>query len=127
MDFLRENDLTYVCVDEPRLGRTVPPIIRVTAPALAMVRFHGRNAESWNKRVDSAAERHRYLYLEPELKEWIPRVKELSNRANETHALFANCYRDYAVRNASQLMELLTDEGLPVKRTGATAVLRQSA
>jgi uncharacterized protein YecE (DUF72 family) len=81
-----------------------------------MVGFHGRNAESWNKRVESAAERHRYHYSEPELKEWIPRVKELANKATETHALFANCYRDYAVRNASQL---LANEGLPVKRAGA--------
>jgi uncharacterized protein YecE (DUF72 family) len=119
MAFLSEHDLTYVCVDEPQTGRTVPPIVRVTTPALAMVRFHGRNAESWTRRAESAAERHRYLYSEAELREWVPRIRELAEGATETHALFANGYRDYAVRNASQLMDLLARDGLPVKRVAA--------
>jgi uncharacterized protein YecE (DUF72 family) len=122
MDFLCQNDLTYVCVDEPQMKRSVPPIVRVTTQALAMVRFHGRNAESWNKRAESAAERHRYLYSDAELGEWVPRIKELADRTDETHVLFANCYRGYCVRNASQFTELLTREGLPVKRSTRAAV-----
>jgi uncharacterized protein YecE (DUF72 family) len=112
MDFLAEHELTYICVDQPQTRRAVPPIVRVTAPRLAMVRFHGRNAEAWNRRADSAAERHRYLYSEAELEEWLPRIKQLAERAAETHAVFANSYRDYAVRNAAQLMRMLAQRAM---------------
>jgi uncharacterized protein YecE (DUF72 family) len=107
LDFLRDNQLTYVCVDEPQLARTVPPIVEVTSPRLAMVRFHGRNADSWNKRVDTAAERFDYEYSEPELRQWLPRIQALTEQAEETHALMNNCHRDYAVNNARQLAALL--------------------
>ncbi len=107
MEFLRGNDFTYVCVDEPQVGRTLPPVVKVASPKLAMIRFHGRNAESWNKRVDTAAERFDYEYSEAELKEWAPRVRALSEKAEHTHAIFNNCHRDYAVNNAKQLASLL--------------------
>jgi uncharacterized protein YecE (DUF72 family) len=107
MAFLRENDFTYVCVDEPQLARTVPPMAEVTSPALAMVRFHGRNAESWDKRVDTAAERFDYEYSEAELREWLPGIKALTEKAEETHLVFNNCHRDYAVNNARQIAALL--------------------
>jgi len=107
MGFLRDQDFTYVCVDEPQIGRTVPPIVDMTSPKLAMVRFHGRNSESWNKRVDTAAERFDYEYSEKELAEWVPRIKALSEKAQDTHAIMNNCHRDYAVTNAKQLAALL--------------------
>jgi uncharacterized protein YecE (DUF72 family) len=119
MDFLSQNDLTYVCVDEPQTPRAVPPILRVTTPSLSMLRFHGRNAESWVRRTESAAERHRYLYSEAELEEWRPRIGALASMADETHVLFANCYRGYCAHNAMQLTELLAREGLPVRRPAA--------
>jgi uncharacterized protein YecE (DUF72 family) len=49
--FLRENGLAHVIVDEPQGFRSsVPPIWEVTDPALAVVRLHGRNAETWEKK-----------------------------------------------------------------------------
>jgi uncharacterized protein YecE (DUF72 family) len=113
MDFLRDNDFTYVCVDEPQLPRAVPPVSRATSTKLAMVRFHGRNAESWNKRVDTAAERFDYQYNAAELQEWIPRLQALAEEAKETHALMNNCHRDYAVNSARQLAELLGETQPP--------------
>lgn len=107
MDFLRDNDFTYVCVDEPQLARTLPPMAVATSPKLAMVRFHGRNAESWNKRVDTAAERFDYEYSEAELAEWLPRIRTLTEQSDDTHVLMNNCHRDYAVNNARQLAQLL--------------------
>ena len=109
MAFLRDNQLVYVCVDEPRLARTLPPIAEATTRRLAMVRFHGRNAESWNKRVDTAAERFDYEYSEAELAEWLPRLRALSEAAEDTHVLMNNCHRDYAVNNARQLARLLEE------------------
>jgi hypothetical protein len=32
----------------------------------------------------------------------------MAKRANDVHAIFNNCYSDYAVRNAEDLAQLLT-------------------
>ncbi len=109
--FLSDHDLAYVSVDEPRLeGKTVlPPLVAATADA-AYVRMHGRNEETWHKRVSSAAERFKYLYPEEELREWVDPVRHLAEEAQTTYVMFNNCYADYAPRNARQMQGLL---GLP--------------
>jgi uncharacterized protein YecE (DUF72 family) len=108
MSLLADHDLTYVCVDEPQGFRSsVPPVTAVTNPKLAVVRLHGRNAETWEARDVSVAERFRYSYSQPELAEWVPRVQELADQAEETHVLFNNCYSDYGVRNAADLASML--------------------
>lgn len=105
--FLRQNGLTYVSVDEPQgFPSSIPPVAAVTAP-LAIVRFHGRNAENWKKPGLTAAERFDYEYRLPELKEWLPKIKRLEEEADEVHLLMNNCYGDKAVNNARDLSELL--------------------
>jgi len=105
--FLREHGLPLVCVDEPQgFSSSVPPLAEVTAP-LAVVRFHGRNAATWEARGLTTAERFNYLYTPEELGEWVPRVRQLAREAEEVHVLFNNCYRDYAVRNARQMAQAL--------------------
>lgn len=105
--FLRDNGLTYVAVDEPQgFPSSIPPVAAVTAP-LAIVRFHGRNAENWKKPGLSAAERFDYSYTKPELAEWLPKIKRLEEEADEVHLLMNNCYGDKAVRNADDLGKLL--------------------
>ena len=105
--FLRQNGLTYVSVDEPQgFPSSIPPVAAVTAP-LAIVRFHGRNAENWKKPGLTAAERFDYEYRLPELKEWLPKIKRLEEEADEVHLLMNNCYGDKAVRNAADLGKLL--------------------
>lgn len=104
LSLLRDNGLTYVCVDEPQgFKSSVPPVTAVTDPDLAMVRFHGRNAGSWQAKDVSVAERFKYLYSDAELQEWAPEIKRLAEQAETTHVLFNNCYSDYGVRNAAQL------------------------
>jgi uncharacterized protein YecE (DUF72 family) len=105
--FLAENGITYVCVDEPQgFKSSVPPVTGVTAP-IAMLRLHGHNAETWMKRAKTAAERFDYLYSEDELRDWVPRVRDLAEDSDEVHVLFNNCHRDYSVRNARQIVEML--------------------
>jgi uncharacterized protein YecE (DUF72 family) len=72
-----------------------------------MVRFHGRSDSTWNDTSGSAAERFRYLYSEDELEELVVPIAEHASEARETHLLMNNCYRDYSVRNAGQLRDLL--------------------
>ena len=42
--------------------RACPPVVAVTSPDLAVMRFHGRNADNWEKKGITPAERFRYLY-----------------------------------------------------------------
>src|SRR5439155_97557 len=50
LSFLGEHGLIYVSVDEPQgFPSSIPPVAAVTNDALAIVRFHGRNAENWKK------------------------------------------------------------------------------
>jgi uncharacterized protein YecE (DUF72 family) len=108
LKFLQDHGYTYVVVDEPQgFNSSVPPVVAVTAP-LGMVRYHGRNIETWEKTGISTAEKFRYLYQQSELKPWVPNLRDMAKRATEVHAIFNNCYSDYAVRNADDLGELLS-------------------
>jgi uncharacterized protein YecE (DUF72 family) len=118
LGFLEELGLPFVCVDMPQgFDSSVPPISAATAPDLAMVRFHGRNTETWDEPNETASTRFRYDYPIGELKEWAPRIEGLAEQARETHVLMNNCYRDFAVRNARELGGLLDvdlgDDDLP--------------
>jgi len=108
LELLYSLGAAYVCVDEPRMeGPTVLPPLTAATAEVAYVRFHGRNSATWNARVDSAAERFKYLYADEELAEWVEPVRHLQQQAATTYAMFNNCYADYAPRNAKQLMSLL--------------------
>ncbi|MFW6150147.1 MAG: DUF72 domain-containing protein [Chloroflexota bacterium] len=102
MELLKQHGITYVCVDEPQgFKSSVPPLVESTTQ-IGVVRFHGRNKESWQKSGISAAERFNYLYSEEELQEWGPYVKRLAEKTREVHVLFNNCHQDKAVINARQ-------------------------
>ncbi|MDQ6927884.1 MAG: DUF72 domain-containing protein [Actinomycetota bacterium] len=106
-EFLESEDLTFVCVDEPAgFPSSVPPVVAATSE-LAVVRFHGRNTETWEQDTPTAALRFRYLYSRRELEEWVPKINELAESAKEVHVLMNNCYRDQAVVNGAQLAALL--------------------
>jgi uncharacterized protein YecE (DUF72 family) len=108
LQFLKDHGFTYVAVDEPQgFASSVPPVVAVTAP-LGMVRFHGRNRETWEKKGIRTAEKFRYLYQPSELRAWVPNLRDMGKGANEVHAIFNNCYSDYAVRNAEDLAQLLS-------------------
>ena len=110
LDWLTENDLTYVSVDMPQgFSSSIPPIVASTSKELAVVRFHGHNDENWKKKGISVAERFDYLYSKKELKEWAPRLFELAAETKRTHVLFNNCYQDKGVRNAADMASLLDD------------------
>jgi uncharacterized protein YecE (DUF72 family) len=108
LSFLKEHSIPFVCVDMPQgFDSSIPPVAAATSPDLAMIRFHGRDPEIWEKKSATAAERFRYDYRKKELEEWVPRIEELSGQAAETHVVMNNCYENYAVKNARQLADLL--------------------
>jgi uncharacterized protein YecE (DUF72 family) len=89
--FLEERGLSYVVVDAPKTeARNLVPTVVATTSETAYVRFHGRNASTWNKRTGSAAERFDYLYSEEELEEWVPPLRELAAESQSVFAMFNN-------------------------------------
>jgi uncharacterized protein YecE (DUF72 family) len=110
LETLRDYDVALTVVDEPQVGSgSVPTVVAATRPDLSLVRFHGRNAKTWYKKVERTGDRFDYLYSEEELREWTPKVAELAGMAQEIHIFFNNNNRDYAVTNARQLTLLLRE------------------
>ena len=105
--FLHEHGIALVCVDEPQgLKSSVPPVYETTAQ-IGLVRFHGRNRETWESSGIAADEKFRYYYREDELEVWVPRIKEMAERTRELHVIFKNKYGDFPVNNANQMKRLL--------------------
>jgi uncharacterized protein YecE (DUF72 family) len=106
-DFLRDQGIAYTSIDGPQgTPASVPPIAEATSD-FAVVRFHGRRAETWDKPGVGVQERFKYLYDEDELREWVPKIERLAGETKEVHVLMNNCYADYGVKNAKQLEALL--------------------
>src|ERR671931_583187 len=124
--FLEELHATHVIVDAPRIEgakNVAPTVLALTSPT-AYVRFHGRNADTWNKRGGSAAERFDYLYSDDELEEWVKPLRELAGQAEEAYAFFNNNSSSpspgaelgrvaQAAANAAQLRAILDKAGVP--------------
>ena len=108
MSLLKNHQMAYVCVDEPQLeGSGVPPALEVTFPRLAYLRFHGHNLRGWATQGASVHQRFDYLYSTEELARWARPASSLAAQAEEVHAVFNNCVRDYAVLGAKGLMALV--------------------
>ncbi len=106
--FLTDHAIPYVAVDEPQgFKSSVPPVVAVTSPELAVFRFHGRRADLWEKPNIPPNERFRYLYDEDELADWAPRIAQAARSAKNVHALMNNCSGNYGTTNALQLAELV--------------------
>ena len=105
---LRENEMSYVVVDEPQgFQSSVPPETAVTSSRLAVVRMHGRRADTWEKPGTPAVERFRYLYDDRELTPWVPKIVEIAGEAEQVHVVFNNCYGNYGTTNALEMSGLV--------------------
>ena len=98
--------IPFVMVDEPQTRTALPPIVAVTSPQLAVVRFHGRRTETWEAKGIPVVERFRYLYDADELGEWVPRIQAAASVKN-LHLLMNNCYANYGTTSAREIAALL--------------------
>lgn len=113
LSLLEEAGLAYVGVDGPQgFPNSTPRLAKATAP-LALIRLHGRNAETWEVRTGAASDRFKYLYDEAELQEWVPRVRDLAMNARAVHVLFNNNFEDWGMQNARRMAHLLGVERRP--------------
>src|SRR6187401_1488438 len=109
--FLEKYEIPFVMVDAPPGTKSsVPPITLVSSPKIAVVRFHGRRTETWEKSGIPVVERFRYLYDEGELGEWVPRIREAADQVPEIHVLMNNCYANYGTTNAREIADLLASQ-----------------
>ena len=102
--FLREYNLGYVNVDQPRLRGLLPPQ-HIATTNEGYIRFHGRRRQDWWQGTNET--RYNYLYSEEELKEWLGRIASLLKQSTRTHIFFNNHPQGKAVKNALQLKTLL--------------------
>jgi uncharacterized protein YecE (DUF72 family) len=124
-DLLRELDCTLVGVDAPQLGSgTAPPHLAVTSARLVLVRFHGRNYESWYRKVATTGERFDYLYPPAELRQWVPAIQAAADRGVPVHVLMNNNRSNYAVVNGFDMAHLL---GIRTPRPPAPILRRMEA
>ncbi|WP_455141743.1 DUF72 domain-containing protein [Candidatus Hodarchaeum mangrovi] len=99
LSLLTNANTAYCIVDEPLL----PPITPTTAD-FSYIRFHGHGLKPW----------YNYEYSEEELKNWIPKLKELTERTQEVFTYFNNHPAGSAPSNARQLAILLK---MPLKKS----------
>ncbi|HLM34913.1 MAG TPA: DUF72 domain-containing protein [Gaiellaceae bacterium] len=116
--WLEERGMAYVTVDAPKVdAKNVPPTVVAATSPVAYVRFHGRNAGTWNKRGGGAAERFDWTYTDGELGEWVEPLRELSGQSEEAYAFFNNNNQTNGVAQAPAgaelLRKLLTAESVP--------------
>jgi uncharacterized protein YecE (DUF72 family) len=115
---------SHVVVDAPKTdAKNVPPTVLAVTSSIAYVRMHGRNADTWNVRGRSAAERFDYLYSDEELREWVEPLQELAGQSKQAYVVFNNNNRSpsgdggfvaQAATNAFQLRKLLAEAEVPV-------------
>jgi uncharacterized protein YecE (DUF72 family) len=110
VNFLKDNYIPYVAVDEPQgFKSSVPPVAMQTSPDLAVFRFHGRNSENWEKKNITPSERFRYLYDEDELADWTSPIASATKSTKDTHVLYNNCFSNYGTTNAREMARLLAE------------------
>lgn len=108
---LRTLDVGFVNVDEPQFASLLHPSSDASS-AIAYVRFHGRNYQTWWKGTNTT--RYDYLYTAEELVPWADRLVDLAADpgVREVFAFFNNHARGQAVRNA-EMLEAMLAERLP--------------
>ena len=101
--------VTHTVVDGPQgFASSVPRVWEATNPGLAILRLHGRNAETWNaKGLTAASDRFNYDYPVQQLEDMLPDIQALAQKVGMLQVIFNNNQEDQGQRNALALMSLL--------------------
>jgi uncharacterized protein YecE (DUF72 family) len=102
--FLRERNIAWVQIDEPKFKTSVAAEIPLTAD-MAYFRFHGRNAKEWW--TGDSETRYRYLYSPEEIAGLAQKVRETAAGTRLLFAFFNNHWQGYAPRNAVDMKKSL--------------------
>ena len=106
--FERELGVVHTIVDGPQgFANCVPCVWESTNPALALVRLHGRNQETWNIKSSASSSRFNYWYSQEELAVLVPQIRRVAGLAGAVHVLFNTNYEDQGQVNARLMTRLL--------------------
>ncbi len=106
--FQRELGVVHTIVDGPQgFPNSVPMVWETTHPRYALLRLHGRNADTWNTRSGAASDRFNYDYGDAELRELATGVRRLADTTPTVHVVFNNNMEDQGQRNARSLIDTL--------------------
>jgi len=106
--FERELGVVHTIVDGPQgFANSVPCVWEVTNPALALVRLHGRNKDTWNSKSSASSSRFNYWYSGDELAPLVPQIRRVAGLAGAVHVLFNTNYEDQGQVNARLMSGLL--------------------
>jgi uncharacterized protein YecE (DUF72 family) len=105
----RELGLVHTVVDSPQgFANCVPCVWDVSNPRLAIVRLHGRNKETWNKKgLAASSARFDYQYSADELAAMVPEIEHLATQARQVHVIFNTNNEDQGQVGARLLGALL--------------------
>jgi uncharacterized protein YecE (DUF72 family) len=108
LDLLRALNAAHVVVDEPQgFSSSIPAVWEVTAP-VAVLRLHGRNHGTWEKKgLKAASERFDYYYREDELRELAAPIKSIAKKAKSVHVVVNTNRADQGPANARLLEQAL--------------------
>ncbi|MCK9518291.1 MAG: DUF72 domain-containing protein [Dehalococcoidia bacterium] len=119
LGLLGDLGLSYICVDEPQgFKSSVPPVAAATASP-GFVRFHGRNAETWEAQTRTSAERFDYWYKPGELDEWVPKIMRLAEQVPEVHLVMNTNNYDQGPANLELLAGRLEAAGVRIAQPPA--------
>ena len=114
LDLLRQFEAGFCNIDQPLIGRSLPPSAEATS-AVGYVRLHGRRYDTWFSDDPDipSRERYNYLYSSDELDPWIERIRSINRHTGDTFVVTNNHFQGKAVVNALQLLSAL--KGTKVK------------
>lgn len=107
--YCRELNYSLVAADEAQSTQaSVPFVLKVTNPRLAVLRLHGRNQAGWrNPGANWRKKRTLYRYSDAELAEFAKQVQALEGQVEEVCIIFNNNSAKDAAPNALRLQEMM--------------------
>jgi uncharacterized protein YecE (DUF72 family) len=111
--WMEDQNVGFCNVDEPMFRKMLRPSSVVTGK-IAYVRLHGRNYKTWFAKDATRDTRYDYLYSDDELDEWVPRIREMKEKAKDVYVIGNNHFRGQAPANVLQLQSKTIQEPVDV-------------
>lgn len=120
LEFVRRLGAVHTVVDSPQgFLNSVPALWETTHEARALVRLHGRNAQSWNTRGGRSSGRFNYDYDDAELEGLARQMAAIDRPTLRLHVVLNNNAEDRAQANGRRLFEALLAAGADVVQSPA--------
>lgn len=106
---LHQHQVTFVNIDQPVIGESLPVTNHVTAP-ISYYRFHGRNYQNWFRNDAGRNQRYDYLYSLAEQNDFFALIQKTIRYGKVVILVYNNHYRGQAIVNAFQMKYLFEEK-----------------